>query len=187
MNKTITALVAAAALAASASSFAQSWYSSIGIGYGDANISGNDIGLSNGTVDNTDTTYSWRFGYELNKNFALEIGYAFLGKYAFNGFAGTTPVSGSAKVNSIDFSLVGMVPFTPEITGYARIGVARDQRKANANTELLTADQTQNNTEAAYGIGARYNFTKAWALYGEWSSATDLKVNNYTVGATFWF
>jgi OOP family OmpA-OmpF porin len=187
MNKTITGIVAAAALAASAPTFAQSWYSSIGVGYGDADFSGNDLGLSDGTVDNTDTTYSLRMGYVLNKNFALEIGYAFLGKYPFSGFAGSTPVSGSAKVNSFDFSAVGMLPFTPEITGYGRLGVARTQRKANANTDLLTGDETQTDTEAAYALGARYLFTKDWALYGEWSSGSDSKVNNYTIGATFWF
>jgi OmpA-OmpF porin, OOP family len=188
MNRTIAGIATAAALVASASSFAQQhWYASVGIGYGDANFSGNDLGMSDGTVDNTDTTYGARLGYEINKNFALELGYAFLGKYPFSGFVGSTQVTGSAKVNSVDVSAVGMLPFTPEITGYARLGVARTQRKANANTNLLTADETQTDTEAAYALGARYNFSKAWALYGEWSSASSSKVNNYTLGATFWF
>ena len=187
MNRALTAIIAAAALAVSAPSFAQSWYTSFGIGYGDANFNGNDLGLQNGTVDNTDTTYSVRLGYEINKNFAIEIGYADLGKYSFGGFVGTTQVTGSAKANSYDLSLVGMYPFTPEFTGYARIGVAQSERKANANTSLLTADKNVSETEATYGIGGRYWFAKNWGVYGEWSKNDQIKVDNYTLGMTFKF
>ena len=187
MKKTLTSIIAVAALAASAPSFAQSWYSSVGIGYGDANFSGNDLGLSNGTVDNTDTTYSLRLGYEVNKYFAIEIGYADLGKYSFSGFAGTTQVTGSAKANSFDVSLVGMYPFTPEFQGYARLGIARSERKANANTSLLTGDKDVDATEATYGVGARYWFSKTWGMYGEWSKNDEIKVDNYSLGVTFKF
>lgn len=187
MNKKLIGLIAAAALAGSAPSFAQSWYSSIGIGYGDANFTGNDLGLSNGTVDNTDTTYSLRLGYEINKNFAIEIGYASLGKYAVGGFEGTTQITGSAKATSFDVSLVGVLPFTAELAGYGRIGVARAERKLNANTSLLTANQNVTKTEATYGVGVRYWFAKTWGMYGEWSKNDEIKVDNYTLGVTFKF
>jgi OOP family OmpA-OmpF porin len=187
MKKTLIGIVAAAALAVSAPTFAQSWYTMVGIGYGDANFNGNDLGLSDGTVDNTDTTYSLRLGYDINKNFALEIGYANLGKYPFSGYQGTTLITGSAKANSFDVSLVGTLPFTAQFSGYGRIGVARSERKANANTTSETANQTLNKTEATYGVGVRYAFDKVWGLYGEWSKNDQIKVDNYTLGVMFRF
>ena len=187
MNKTLTGIVAAAALAISAPSFAQSWYSMVGIGYGDANFSGNDLGLSNGTVDNTDTTYSLRLGYDINKFFAVEIGYANLGKYPFGGFDGATQITGSAKASSFDVSVVGTIPFTAAFSGYGRLGVARSERKANANTSSLTANQNLTKNEATYGLGVRYAFDRAWGLYGEWSKNDQIKVDNYTLGVLFRF
>jgi OmpA-OmpF porin, OOP family len=187
MNKTLTGIVAAAALAVSVPSLAQNWYSMVGVGYGDANFNGNDLGLSNGTVDNHDTTYSLRLGYDVNKYFALEMGYADLGKYPFSGYQGATLITGSAKANSFDVSVVGTWPFTPEFAGYGRLGVARSERKANANTATLTADQSITKTEATYGVGVRYAFDRAWGMYGEWSKNDQIKVDNYTIGVLFRF
>ena len=187
MKKILTAIIAVAALAFSAPSLAQSWYTMVGIGYGDANFNGNDLGLNNGTVDNTDTTYSLRLGYDINKNFALEIGYANLGKYSFSGYEGATQITGSAKANSFDVSLVGTLPFTAQFSGYARIGVARSERKANANTTSETANQNYTKTEATYGVGGRYAFDRAWGMYAEWSKNDQIKVDNYTLGVMFRF
>ena len=83
----------------SAPVFAQSWYIGGGIGRGNLNMSGQDLtGLSNASVDDTDTTYTLRGGYRFNPYFAVELGYYDLGNYGFNGRIGSTEVNGTAWI-----------------------------------------------------------------------------------------
>jgi OOP family OmpA-OmpF porin len=190
MKKFAMAALAAATLSA-APAFAQQvqqpWYVGVGAGVGNLNMSGQDLtGLSNARLDDTDTTYTIRGGYRFHPNFAVEVGYYDLGKYDFGGSIGTTSVTGSAKAKSYGISLVGIAPIG-QFDLYGRLGYAESELKANAGTNLVSANAIDRQGEATYGVGARWNFTKEVGFFAEWMKNDKIKVDSYMAGIDFRF
>jgi opacity protein-like surface antigen len=187
MKKIITAVALAAGLV-SAPAFAQSWYVGFGAGVGNLGKSGQDItGLSNTTLDDSDKTYTIRGGYRFHPNIAVELGYYDLGKYTFSGRSGNVDVSGSAKAKSFGLSVVGIAPVAQNFELYARLGIEQSELKANANTSNLTASESDKQTGATYGVGARYLVTKEIGLFAEWMKNDKIQVDSYLFGVDFRF
>jgi OOP family OmpA-OmpF porin len=186
-KKIVTALALVMGLAA-APAFAQSWYLGGGVGRGNLNMSGQDLtGLSNASVDDTDTTYTVRGGYRFNPYFAVELGYYDLGNYGFNGKIGNTEINGSAKAKSYGVSAVGILPFGEQFDLYGRLGWAESELKASANTTLATATASDRQGEATYGVGGRWNFNKNVGVFAEWMKNDKIKVDSYMAGVDFRF
>ncbi len=187
MKKIITAVALAAGLV-SAPAFAQSWYVGFGAGIGSLGKTGQDItGLQDATIDDSDKTYTIRGGYRFHPNFAVEVGYYDLGKYTFSGRSGNIDVSGSAKAKSFGISAVGIAPVAQNFEIYGRIGIEESEIKANANTANFTAGESDKQTGATYGIGARYLFSKNVGLFAEWMKNDKIEVDSYLVGVDFRF
>lgn len=187
MNKIITAIAVASALSA-APAFAQSWYVGFGAGVGNLDKTGQDItGLTNSTIDTSDKTYTIRGGYRFHPNVAVEVGYYDLGKYTFSGRSGAIDVSGSAKAKSFGISLVGIAPVAQNFELYARLGIEESEIKANANTAILTASESDKQTGATYGVGARWLVTKEIGIFGEWMTNDRIAVDSYLIGVDFRF
>lgn len=187
MKKIATTIALVTGLAA-APAFAQDWYAGFGAGVGNLGKSGQDVtGLSNVQIDDTDTTYTVRLGYRLNKYFAVEGGYYDLGKYAFSNNGGATAITGSAKAKSYGLSAVGIAPLGDAFELYARLGIEQSEIKANANTALFTADESDKQTGATYGFGGRYMFSKNVGLFAEWMKNDKIEVDSYLVGVDFRF
>jgi OOP family OmpA-OmpF porin len=164
------------------------WYIGAGIGGGNLNASGTDLtGLNNATLDDTDTTYTVRVGWRFHKYMALELGYYDLGQYNFHG-QGVGAIDGSAKAKSVGLSFVGILPLDA-LDLYARIGYARSELKINASTDLIATNfnAKDNQNEATYGVGARWNFGGNWGLFGEWMKNDDIEVDSYLIGIDFRF
>jgi OOP family OmpA-OmpF porin len=190
MKSLTTALILAAGLTA-APAFAQSWYFGAGVGVGNLNKSGSDItGLYNASLDDSDTTYTVRGGYKFTPNFAVELGYYDLGHYNFSGTptaTSTTQISGSAKAKSWGLSVVGIAPVSDSFDVYARIGIEQSELKANANSASLTANESDKQTGATYGVGMHWYFNKQWGLFAEWMKNDKINVDSYLIGADFKF
>jgi OOP family OmpA-OmpF porin len=195
MKKTAIALALAAGLAA-APAFAQSakigelsnWYAGAGIGGGNLNKSGQDLtGLSNVSLDKSDTTYTVRMGYRFNPAFALEAGFYDLGEYAFTGKAGAVNVTGSGKAKSFGLSAVGIAPLGDAFELYGRVGVEQSEIKVNANTYLASAASSDTQTGATYGVGGRYLINKYVGIFAEWMKNDRIQVDSYLIGVDFRF
>jgi OOP family OmpA-OmpF porin len=186
-KKIVTAIALVAGLAA-APAFAQSWYAGFGAGVGNLNKSGSDLtGLNNAQVDDTDTTYTVRLGYRFNPYFAVEGGYYDLGKYGFSGSTGGVNVSGSAKAKSMGLSAVGIAPLGNSFELYGRLGIEQSELKANANTTLATASESDKQTGATYGFGGRYLVSKQVGVFAEWMKNDKINVDSYLLGVDFRF
>lgn len=195
MKKTYRLGLLAAAMAA-APAFAQyappvtPWYVGVGAGVGNLNASGSDLtNLNNASIDDSDKTYTVRFGYRFHPNFALEAGYYDFGKYTFSGASnpGNVDVSGSFKAKSYGLSFVAIAPLTEYFDVYGRIGYARSELKPNANTANITYSREDKQNEATYGVGARWMFTKSVGLFGEWVKNDKIDIDSYLVGVDFRF
>lgn len=187
MKKIATILAFAAGLAAAPAFAQQGWYAGFGLGVGSLNKSGQDLtGMADAQIDDSDTTYTVRGGYRFHDNFAVELGYYDLGKYGFSGNIGSTYISGSAKAKSYGLSLVAIAPMGA-FDLYGRVGWEESEIKANANSALFTANESDKQSGATYGIGGRWNMSKNLGFFVEWMKNDKIEVDSYLAGVDFRF
>lgn len=183
--------IALAALATAAScalpALAQSWYIGAGIGRGTLNVSGTDLGLPDASIGDNTTTYTLHVGYRINPYFAVEGAYYDLGEYDFSGNLGNVGVAGTAKAKAYALNAVGILPLSEAFDLYGRAGYGSAELKANASAAGFVGNNSDRQSSAFYGVGARWNFSKNWGLFAEWMKADKIKVDSYLGGIDFRF
>ncbi|HEY0856155.1 MAG TPA: outer membrane beta-barrel protein [Albitalea sp.] len=142
------ALISAAALAAFAAQ-AQGPY--VGGSLGQSRYKGPDIGGL--PTDRSDTGGKIYGGYGITPNVGVELGYAELGKADSD--------AGSVRGRGLFVDLVGTVPITDSFSAIGRVGAFNGKAK----TSLGNSDSS---TNAKYGLGVQYDFTKQTGLRAEW-------------------
>jgi len=123
--------------------------------------------------DDKDTTWKVFGGYKINRNFAVEAGYADLGS-----FDRTAPgLSASVDAKIFDLVGVGAFPLANNFSLYGKFGLYRSDVDAQA------LGKTKNN-DWTYGVGAQYNFTQNLAARLEWQryQSVEFKRVNGTTG-----
>ena len=117
--------------------------------------------VDEGAYDDEDTAFSVFGGYQFNRYFGVETGYADFGKIE-------PEVAGPAlEGDSAYLTAVGTLPVSENFALYAKAGVHR----WNVDTSLpgLTGNDDDSGTDPTYGVGAQYRFTDRVALRGEYS------------------
>lgn len=111
--------------------------------------------------DDEDTAFSVFGGYQFNKYFALEGGYADFGKIEPE-LAGP-----DLEADSFYLTAVGSVPITEKFSAYAKAGFHR----WNIDDAIpgLTGTDDDSGTDPTYGVGVQYRFTDRVAMRGEYS------------------
>ncbi len=159
---------------------------------------------SSTTSDDSDFSYKLFAGYKFNKNFALEGGYADLGKYTASGNAllrgSTINADGDVKAYAIFIDAVGILPASEEFAVFGKVGGAYTHTKANASASFAGFSASDNATSSKFvpklGIGAQYYVTKAVALRAEYeyyfnvgdkNETGESDVQVFTVGLTYGF
>lgn len=146
----LTATLGAAAFGANAQD--SGFYAGAGVG---------QSFVDEGVYDDEDTAFSVFGGYQFNRYFGLEAGYADFGKIEPN-------VAGpELEGDSAYFTAVGTLPITDNFSAYAKAGMHR----WNVDTSLpgLTGNDDDSGTDPTYGLGLQYRFTDKVALRGEYS------------------
>lgn len=113
------------------------------------------------SYDDEDTAFSAFGGYQFNRWFGLEAGYADFGQLE-PGIAGA-----DLEASSVYLTAVGTLPFTEKFSGYAKAGLQR----WNLDTAIpgLTGTADDSGTDPTYGVGLQYRFNDTVALRGEYS------------------
>ena len=118
------------------------------------------------SCDDSDTGYRIFGGYKINKHFAVELGYADLGKTTFTG---TIPiigaVSGNASATAWDLVAVGILPIGEKFSVFGKLGFYKGDGDFSVSGAGSSSDST---TDMTYGIGVQYDFTKNLGIRGEW-------------------
>ena len=150
------AICAALALAGTgafaASDVTQPWYG--GLDVSRSRLDKNNIPGAT-SVDKSDSAFGLNFGYRFTPNFALEGGYANLGKFSVTTGAGT----GNYKAQAWSLAPVGIWPLDDKWSLYGKLGLTR------AHSELGGLGGSERNTGWLAGIGTTYDFTKG--LFGK--------------------
>jgi OOP family OmpA-OmpF porin len=200
----LSALAAAVMLAGvCATSAAQaqsvSWYVSGDVGQSNYKTNSQEVGIIGGSFDRKDTQSGFAFGAQLNKSFALELGYTDFGKAKISG-NGAFPcsngivcvpalfnVSGDARAKATHLSLVSSVPLVDNLSLYGRLGTSRTDRTANVRVNNVSVSGSEKKTEAIYGIGLAYAFTPNVDATIEWKKLNNTDVDAVSAGVRIRF
>jgi OOP family OmpA-OmpF porin len=146
------------------------WYAGAAIGQAKASETCDGISGPGVSCDDKDTSWKVLGGYQINRNLALELGYADFGKIKASGPAGKV----SAKSNAWDLVGLGIVPLGNRFSLYAKAGFYRGEVKAKADTALLTGTFKDKNTDVTFGAGLKYDITPQVGVRAEWQRYSDV-------------
>lgn len=137
------------------------------------------------TCDDTDTAWSIFGGYQVNANFGVQFGYADLGKV---GASGTDPFLGAFSISyestGFELSGVGTIPINERFSVYGKLGLFMWDLDAKATSSVFgSGSLSEDGTDLTYAIGAKYGFTKNFAVQLQWQRYNDIG-NDATVGTS---
>jgi OOP family OmpA-OmpF porin len=188
------------------------WYVGGAIGQGIVQSGATDLNATlaaqgitaQSTVNCKCTDFKLYAGYGLNGHFAIEGGYVNLGKLDATGTF-TAPLPGgvfsdSIKADGWNVDVVAAAPVTENLSVYGRLGLIRASVTANivASTGFFTLALPSRaiSTNAHYGAGLQYNFSRNWGIRGEWEKFNKLgdpnttgqgDIDLYSLGAIYRF
>ena len=147
----------------------------IGGGFGQSQFKGACDNVSGAGVscDDKDTSFRLFGGYQLNRNFAAELGYSDLGKAKVTDPFGSTELG----VTAWDLSAVGMFPVMDALAIFGRLGGYWGEAKLSGG-----ASGSKTTTNLVYGLGLQYDFMKNFGVRGEWSRYSKVKAKNDATG-----
>lgn len=130
-------------------------------------------------MDQKSTEFKVFGGYQANENFAVEGYWANLGTYGFTLFTTGPTLSGSGeiKVTAMGVDLVGMLPFSPQVSGIVRVGYYQGKAKDNFSITDGISTESDSSTstwsDAKFGFGAEWKFNPSVRLRTEWEYYND--------------
>jgi OOP family OmpA-OmpF porin len=151
-----------AAMAQGMSNFMQDshWYVGGGIGQSTVDIN-EDLGPGV-SMDDKDTSFRIFGGYQFNKNFGVEFGYADLG--SAKATDGIDTVTWDAK--AWDLMAVGTLPLGDgKFSLIGKLGFYKGDLDASDSTGGSASEST---TDFTFAIGAGYDFNKNLGIRAEW-------------------
>jgi OOP family OmpA-OmpF porin len=129
-----------------------------------------------GTCDDTDTAYKLLGGYQVNRNWAWELAYAYLGDVTADGTSDRGgAVRFEATKKALDFSGIATLPLNERFGVFARLGIYRSQTERRGSGVSTGADH---NSSFTWGFGARFELWRAMAVRAEWQHYPDIGGDN---------
>lgn len=152
LSRTLLAVVLGAAVFGAQAAEEPGFYAGAGVG---------QSFVDEARYDDEDTAFSAFAGYQFNRYFGLEAGYADFGKLepGDNGRA--------LEASSAYLTAVGTIPFTDHFSGYAKAGFQRWD--LDSALPGLTHTRDDSGSDPTYGLGLQYRFSDKVALRGEYS------------------
>jgi len=104
-------------------------------------------------------------GYQINRNFAAELGYHDLGK-----MKATAPgASLDIKASAWELVGIGAWPVANQFSVYGKLGFYQGEVKAGASlTGVGSGSIKETNTDLTYGLGVQYDVSREFGIRGEW-------------------
>jgi OOP family OmpA-OmpF porin len=149
-KKWIAAVLGAAAMTLSAGALAQQ------------NETGWYVGGSLGQSDDFDDEMAWKVtaGYNINRTFAVEGSYTFLGELEESAFGFTA----TAEATAWEVVGVAKFPVADRFSIYGLAGLAM----VEAEVEFAGESAKDDSTELTFGLGVQYDFSPKLAVRAQW-------------------
>ena len=130
-----------------------------------------------GTTSCDDSDSSWKIfgGYQFNKHFAVEFGYADLGETTASVPVPPFNVNIAFESTVWDLVAVGSLPIGDRFSIFGKVGLYMADTEVNGSAAGLgSLSESDDNTDLTYGIGARYDFTRNLGVRLEWQRYQDV-------------
>lgn len=171
-----TVLLALVAVSTPALAQDPRWYVGFGLGMSTAKDACDGVSGPGISCDDEDTAFKILGGYQVNPNFAVELGYTDLGK-ASASFTGLGNVS--FESSGFEVLAVGIAPVAPNWSLFGKLGFFIWDVDAKDGTGLV-GNMSESGSDLTYGFGASYDFSKNSALRIEYQVYTDIGDSNTT-------
>lgn len=132
------------------------------------------------------TAVALAYGFSIDKNFDVELGYVNLGKLKLS----SADAYSSTQTQSFYVAGVGNLPLTDAFSVFGKLGVTANHLKSNFTDADGTSSNTDTKARALLGLGLAYNFTKEIAgtlEYQYFGKVDQMKLSTLTVGAKYGF
>ena len=147
------------------------WYAGLGVGYSrvqlypaDFSSRATDPGCPcTDSKKEFDAGFKGFVGYQINRNWAAEVGYVTIGKFHYLYNNGGPTQDATYKVTGVGFTAIPTVPLTRNLSLYGRFGAFFSQTRLTFYNSLFqtgaTSDGRQvSGTSFLTGFGAQYFF-----------------------------
>jgi OmpA-OmpF porin, OOP family len=117
----------------------------------------------------TDAGYRLKLGYKASRYFAVEGEYVDFGRFAGELFASPGNLASQFRSTGFGVDTIAMLPLW-RFSLYGRMGAYRGDARGGfgyGSSALLPADQFTRGTRWRYGMGVRYDFTRAFGVRAE--------------------
>jgi OOP family OmpA-OmpF porin len=144
----------------------------IGVSVGQARVNAQDLAQQNADhlADNgylyadidsaqSSTGYKLYWGYQFNRYLATELFYSYLGTYQMSGYtAGPAHIlNGNTKAMATGLDMVGMYPFTSDMSGLFRLGYVKGKNETTVSFDGGgSTSWTDHKSGVKYGLGAEW-------------------------------
>lgn len=185
MKKTLLAALLSAALAAPFAAQAETSY--VGVNLGQSSYK--DFGpLSNEAVTGASLVY----GFAVQPNFDVELGYIHHGKVSNTVGSGANAMSSNGKTETLYAAAVGKVGLTDAFSIHGKLGAAVSHTKAEDKSPSKSSSASVTKLNPMLGAGLSYQFSKEWSaaveyLYFPKPTDGNIKLQMWTVGARYHF
>jgi opacity protein-like surface antigen len=117
-----------------------------------------------GVADCDDKDTAWRFiaGYQINKSFAVELGYTDLGEASAPG--------ASAEASALEVVGLGFLPLGNHFSLYGKAGFYRGTVEASGGGGSVD----ESNNGLTFGAGVQWDFGRNLGLRAEWQRYADV-------------
>ena len=127
---------------------------------------------ANLSCDDKDTAWKIYGGYQFNRFFAAEIGYADLGRSAAGANVGGIIVNPTFEVTAFELSGIGFLPVLDRLALFMRLGVYRAETELGGTGTAfgitVPVSGKDSNSDLTFGLGIQYSFTRNLGVRGEW-------------------
>ena len=123
-----------------------------------------DGSLFAASLDDSDTSLSLTFGYQLNPNVAFEGGYIDLGELvvsatsAGGGFLyAAGPVTAKVSADGLFFDVKGLLPLNEQFSLYGKLGLLKWSEEGTLSDSTGSLSGDDDGTDIFFGVGASFN------------------------------
>jgi OOP family OmpA-OmpF porin len=123
--------------------------------------------IQGGACDDKDQTWNLFVGYQINRHFAVELGYSDFGDATTSGFVGGVGSRATLSAKAAELVGVGLLPLGDHFALYGKLGFFRYDADGTG-TGGFPASASDKGTEFTFGLGAQYDFNGRFAVRAEW-------------------
>jgi OOP family OmpA-OmpF porin len=127
-----------------------------------------DVGYGGLLTGSRDEGRQLKLGYQYSRYFSLQGEFLDFGRPPGASFGMSEAYTG-ARRTGFGLDTVGSLPLTNRMSFYGRFGAYRGDSRATFGTTLptLIGDAPRGGTRVRYGLGLRYDFSKAFGVRAE--------------------